>query len=54
MKLISITGNLSRFLLAIYFIINGLSGTFGFSLGALSILVPLLALVIGLLILFGM
>ena len=42
MKLIGITGNLSRFLMAVYFIIIGLSGTFGLSLGSLSILVPVL------------
>ena len=40
-------------LLAIYLIVVGLIGVFGFSLGQLGILVPLLALVAGILILIG-
>lgn len=49
----NITKNLGMLLLAIYLIIIGLSGTFGFSLGQLSILVPLLAMFAGVMILIG-
>ena len=47
------TKNLGTPLLAIYLIIVGLIGTFGFSLGQLSILVPILAIVAGVMILIG-
>lgn len=49
----TITKNLGMLLLAIYLLLVGLSGTFGFNLGQLSILVPLLAIAAGLLILIG-
>lgn len=49
----NITKNLGMLLLAIYLIIIGLSGTFGFSLGQLNILVPLMALFAGVMILIG-
>lgn len=39
--------------LAIYLVLVGIIGLFGISLGALSILVPILALVAGILILIG-
>ncbi|MEQ1858436.1 MAG: hypothetical protein ABMA13_00715 [Chthoniobacteraceae bacterium] len=45
--------NLGLRLLAVYLIIIGLIGIFGISLGQLSILVPILALVAGILILIG-
>ena len=45
--------NLGMPLLGIYLVIVGLIGTFGFSLGQLSIVVPVLALVAGALILMG-
>lgn len=47
------TKNLGMLLLACYLIIVGLVGTFGFSLGQLGILVPILALTAGVLILMG-
>ena len=50
MKIIRTPGLL---LLAIYLIIVGLIGLFGISLGQLAIVVPLLALVAGVLILIG-
>lgn len=50
MKIIRTPGLL---LLAIYLIIIGLIGVFGISLGQLQILVPLLALIAGILILIG-
>jgi hypothetical protein len=40
-------------LLAIYLIIVGLIGVFGISLGQLSILIPLLALIAGICLLIG-
>lgn len=40
-------------ILAIYLIIIGLSGAFGFSLGQISILVPILAIIAGGMILVG-
>lgn len=49
----NITKNLGMLLLAIYLIIIGLSGAFGFNLGQLSIIVPILAIASGVLILFG-
>ncbi len=48
-----ITKNIGMLLLAIYLIIVGLVGIFGISLGAASILIPILALVAGILILIG-
>ena len=49
----NITKNIGMLLLAIYLIVIGLMGTFGISLGQLSILVPILAIVTGVLILIG-
>jgi hypothetical protein len=48
-----ITKNIGMLLLAIYLILVGLIGIFGVSLGAASILVPILALVAGIMILIG-
>jgi hypothetical protein len=48
-----ITKNIGMLLLAIYLILVGLIGIFGVSLGAASILVPILALIAGILILIG-
>jgi hypothetical protein len=48
-----ITKNIGMLLLAIYLILVGLIGIFGISLGAASILIPILALVAGILILIG-
>ena len=48
-----ITKNIGMLLLAIYLILVGLMGIFGISLGAASILVPILALVAGIMILLG-
>jgi hypothetical protein len=45
--------NLGILLLSIYLIIVGLIGLFGISLGQLSIVVPLLALVAGVFLLIG-
>jgi len=50
MKIIKTPGLL---LLAIYLILIGLTGLFGISLGQLSIVLPILALVAGILILIG-
>ena len=47
------TKNLGMLLLAIYLITVGLIGTFGFSLGQLSILVPILAIAAGVMLLIG-
>jgi hypothetical protein len=47
------TKNLGMLLLAIYLIVVGLMGLFGISLGSLSILIPILALIAGILILIG-
>jgi hypothetical protein len=49
----NIVKNLGMLLLAIYLIVVGLIGLFGISLGQLSILVPILAIVAGVLILIG-
>ncbi|MFN0075985.1 MAG: hypothetical protein ACKVY0_05885 [Prosthecobacter sp.] len=49
----TITKNLGMLLLAIYLLLVGLSGAFGFNLGQLSIAVPILALAAGVLILIG-
>jgi hypothetical protein len=48
-----ITKNIGMLLLAIYLILVGLIGIFGVSLGAASILVPILALIAGIMILIG-
>ena len=45
--------NLGFTVLAIYLIVVGLIGLFGISLGQLSLLVPLLALIAGICILIG-
>ncbi len=47
------TKNIGMLVLAIYLIIVGLSGAFGFNLGQLSIIVPILAIAAGILILLG-
>ena len=49
----NIVKNLGMLLLAIYLIVVGLIGLFGMSLGQLTILVPILALVAGIVILIG-
>jgi hypothetical protein len=48
-----ITKNLGMLLLAIYLILVGIIGIFGVSLGAAGILLPILALIAGVLILLG-
>jgi hypothetical protein len=48
-----ITKNLGMLVLAIYLILVGIIGIFGVSLGAASIVLPILALVAGILILIG-
>jgi hypothetical protein len=48
-----ITKNIGMLLLAIYLILVGIIGIFGVSLGAASILIPILALIAGVLILIG-
>ncbi len=45
--------NIGMLLLAVYLILVGLVGIFGISLGGLSILLPILALVAGICILIG-
>lgn len=49
----TITKNYGMLALAIYLILVGLSGVFGINLGQLNVLVPILALVAGVLILIG-
>jgi hypothetical protein len=49
----NLPSNLGSTLLAVYVIIVGLTGTFGISLGQLSILMPLLALAAGVLLVLG-
>lgn len=49
----NINKNVGLLVLAIYLIIVGLTGLFSISLGQLSIVVPLMALVAGILILIG-
>ncbi len=49
----NITKNRGLLVLAIYLILVGFIGAFGISLGALSILVPILAIVAGVLLLIG-
>ncbi len=48
-----ITRNLGMLLLAIYLIVQGLISLVGFSLGQLSIVLPILAIAAGVLILLG-
>ena len=48
-----ITKNIGMLVLAIYLILVGIIGIFGVSLGAAGILLPILALVAGILILLG-
>jgi hypothetical protein len=48
-----ITKNIGMLLLAIYLILVGIMGLTGMSLGAASILLPILALVAGIMILLG-
>lgn len=48
-----ITKNIGMLVLAIYLILVGIMGIFGMTLGAASILLPILALVAGILILLG-
>jgi hypothetical protein len=48
-----ITKNIGMLLLAIYLILVGIIGIFGVSLGAAGILLPILALVAGIMILIG-
>jgi hypothetical protein len=48
-----ITKNIGMLLLAIYLILVGLIGIFGLNLGAASILLPILALLAGIMILLG-
>lgn len=48
-----ITKNLGMLFLAIYLILMGIIGIFGVSLGAAAILLPILALIAGILILLG-
>jgi hypothetical protein len=49
----NITKNIGMLLLASYLILVGLVGLFGFNLGQLNILLPILALASGVLILIG-
>ena len=49
----NLPGNLGLRLLAIYLIVIGVMGIFGVSLGALSILVPILAVAAGICLLIG-
>jgi len=48
-----ITKNMGMLVLAIYLILVGIIGIFSISLGAASILVPILAVIAGVLILLG-
>jgi hypothetical protein len=48
-----ITKNIGMLLLAIYLILVGIIGIFGVTLGAASILLPIVALIAGILILLG-
>lgn len=47
------TKNIGMLLLSIYLILAGLVGTFGISLGGLSIIIPVLALAAGIMLLLG-
>ena len=49
----TITKNIGLLLLSIYLIIIGVVGTFGISLGQLSVAIPVLALAAGICILIG-
>ena len=51
--IMKITSNRGMLLLAIYLVLIGVTGIFGIRLGELSIVVPILALVSGILILLG-
>ena len=48
-----ITKNIGMLLLAVYLILIGIIGIFGVSLGAAGMLLPILALIAGILILMG-
>jgi len=48
-----VTKNMGMLVLAIYLILVGIIGIFSISLGAASILVPILALIAGVLIILG-
>jgi hypothetical protein len=48
-----ITSNFGMLLLAIYLILIGVMSLFGFNLGQLSLLIPIIALASGVLILLG-
>jgi len=48
-----ITKNIGMLLLAIYLILVGIVGIFGVSLGAAGMLLPILALIAGIMILLG-
>lgn len=48
-----ITKNIGMLVLAIYLILVGIIGIFGVSLGAAAMLLPILALIAGILILIG-
>ncbi len=52
-NIMNLTKNIGMLLLAIYLILVGLIGIAGISLGALSIIVPILALLAGIMILIG-
>jgi hypothetical protein len=49
----TITKSYGMLALAIYLLLVGLSGVFGFNLGQLNVLVPIVALIAGVLILIG-
>jgi hypothetical protein len=49
----NIVKNIGMLVLAMYLIVSGLTGVFGISFGQLSILVPILAVVAGVMILIG-
>lgn len=53
MQCMKLTNNRGLLALAIYLILVGFMGAFGITLGALSILVPILAIVAGVLLLLG-
>jgi hypothetical protein len=52
-KPMNITKNRGLLVLAVYLILVGCMGAFGITLGALSILVPIIAIVAGVLLLMG-
>lgn len=49
----NLTKNLGMLMLAIYLLVIGVTGLFGIHLGALSFVIPLLAIVSGIVILMG-